>query len=313
MYKRQTQGFALTQINAATSAAAASELDIDPSGFSLNALSVDDYAAAELIQPAAAGDIILALEEPTNGSAYSGIANVRGYAVAPQGLARIELYVDSTLRSNIPLGGRRNDVGAVYPSYPGSSESGFAMAFNYSGLDAGSHTFTVRAIDNAGAARDASATFNIVRFNSPYIADPAAINVNQATLNRSGNTIRIEKLSAESKLYNVQLDWRPAAQGFALTRIDPAVTDCSATLSSLSFGVRSDGDTGTIEVTIPSGCPWSASSKDSWIRLQEPTSGVGPGTVRYTVTGHNAESSRTGTLTIAGQTVTVNQGGISIK
>ena len=308
-WRTATQGFALTQINAATSTAAASELDVDPSGFSLNALSVDENATAELIQPAAAGDIILALEEPTNGSAYSGIANVRGYAVAPQGLARIELYVDSQLRSNIPLGGRRNDVGAAYPNYPGSAESGFAMAFNYSGLDAGSHTFTVRAVDNAGAARDASASVNIVRFSNPYIADPGAINVNQATLNRSGNTIQIEKLSAESKLYDVQLDWRPAAQGFALTRIDPAVTDCRATLSSSSIGVRSDGDTGTISVTIPSGCPWSASSNASWITLQS-TSGVGSGTVTYTVSRNNAETLRMGTLTIAGQPVTVNQDGI---
>lgn len=89
--------------------------------------------------------------------------------------------------------------------------------------------------------------------------------------------------------------------------------DCSATLSTLGFGVRSDGDTDTISVTIPSDCSWSAISTFPWITLQEPASGVGPGTVSYTVSRNDTETSRTGTLAIAGQTVTVIQGGISIK
>ena len=115
------------------------------------------------------------------GTTYSGIANIRGWAVAPQGLQRIELYFDGALQGNIPLGGRRADVGDAYPSYPGSADSGFAMAFNYSTLSAGPHTLTVRAVDAAGATRDASAAFTVTRFANAYIADPAAVSLNQAS------------------------------------------------------------------------------------------------------------------------------------
>ncbi len=198
-WRPATQGFAVSQIEAAQRAAAA------------------DLAASAM--PAAA-NVVLALEEPVGGTTYSGVANIRGWAVAPQGLQRIELYLDGALRGNIPLGGRRADVGDTYPGYPGSADSGFAMAFNYSTLTAGSHTLTVRAIDAAGATRDASAAFTVTRFANAYIADPAAVSLDQATLSRTGNVIAIQNLMVEGQPYAVHLAWRPATQGFAIDRID---------------------------------------------------------------------------------------------
>ena len=182
--------------------------------------------------------IVLALEEPAPGSAYSGVSNVRGWAVAPQGVQKIELYVDSAFQGNIPLGGRRSDVGTAYPGYPGSGDSGFAMAFNYSNLAAGSHTLTVRAFDTNGGARDASATFTVARFATSFMADPAAVNVDQATLTRGGNTLTIQNLLAEGQPYNVQLNWRPAAQGFAITQINPT----SSNPTALNTGLREWSD-----------------------------------------------------------------------
>ncbi|MGB5064145.1 MAG: hypothetical protein WBQ37_10325, partial [Candidatus Competibacter sp.] len=153
------------------------------------------------------------------GGVYSGIANVRGWAVAPQGLQRIELYLDGALQGNIPLGGRRADVGGAYSSYPGSADSGFAMAFNYSTLTVGAHTLTVRAIDAAGAARDTSATVNVVRFANSYMPDPAAVNLDRATLSQTGNTFTIHNLMAEGQSYTIRLAWSPATQGFAIDQI----------------------------------------------------------------------------------------------
>lgn len=72
------------------------------------------------------------------------------------------------------------------------------MAFNYSGLAAGSHTFTVRAYDNAGGARDVNATISVVRFMNPYMADPAAVNMDSATINRGGNAITVQNLLARA-------------------------------------------------------------------------------------------------------------------
>ncbi len=204
--------------------------------------------------------IVLNLEEPAEGSAYSGVANVRGWAVAPAGMQKVELYVDGQFFGNVPLGGRRADVGGAYPNYPGSAESGFAMAFNYSGLNAGSHAFTARAIDAAGGARDATAAATVVRFANAYVADPAAINLDQTTLSRSGNTLTIQNLLAEGQPYTVRLAWRPATQGFAFDRIEPARRTAAS-------------DTHPIERGDPPAAVGKAAGDGIVLNLEEPAEG----------------------------------------
>ena len=67
------------------------------------------------------------------------------------------------------------------------------------------------------------------------------------------------------------------------------------------------GGSGTISITTTTVCPWTASSLVPWITLASGTdSGKGNGSVSYTVAA-NTGSARTGTMTIAGQTFTVNQ------
>jgi len=54
-------------------------------------------------------------------------------------------------------------------------------------------------------------------------------------------------------------------------------------------------------------CRWTAVSNDPFITILAGTNGVGTGKVRYTVPGNTNAFPITGTMTIAGQTVTVNQ------
>jgi hypothetical protein len=62
-------------------------------------------------------------------------------------------------------------------------------------------------------------------------------------------------------------------------------------------------------VTAPTGCEWTATSKATWITITLGSNGTGNGTVSYSVSANGGTSSRTGTLTIAGQTFTVAQDG----
>jgi Fe-S cluster assembly ATPase SufC len=62
-----------------------------------------------------------------------------------------------------------------------------------------------------------------------------------------------------------------------------------------------------VSVTSPSGCSWTAVSNASWISIISGANGTGNGTVKYSVSANSATTSRTGTLTIAGQTFTVAQ------
>ena len=312
-WRPATQGFALTQIapaGGAPAVAAGPGEPTDLTGTTSGQGSIADPGATITPRLSPVESIVLALEEPAPGSVYSGISNVRGWAVAPAGMQKIELYLDSQLLGNIPLGGKRADVGAAYPSYPGSADSGFAMAYNYSNLAAGSHTLAVRAYDNAGGARDASAAFAVARFASSFLADPAAVNLDQATLARSGNTIAIQNLLAAGQPYTAQLAWRPATQGFALTQIAPAGGgggECNQAITPTSQAFDYLGGAGTVAVSTPAGCAWTAQSHDEWITITTGASGSGPGTVTYTVAVNASGARRTGTLTVAGQTHTVSQ------
>jgi hypothetical protein len=63
-----------------------------------------------------------------------------------------------------------------------------------------------------------------------------------------------------------------------------------------------------VGVTIlATGCEWTAVSNDPFIIITSGSSGSGKGKVDYTVLGNTNTTARTGTMTIAGQTFTVNQ------
>ena len=64
---------------------------------------------------------------------------------------------------------------------------------------------------------------------------------------------------------------------------------------------------GTLVVTAIGGCTWAAASNTSWIAITSGAAGVGDGSVTYSVAA-NFGAPRAGTLTVAGQTVTVTQG-----
>ncbi|MFI5166693.1 MAG: BACON domain-containing protein [Thermoanaerobaculales bacterium] len=84
---------------------------------------------------------------------------------------------------------------------------------------------------------------------------------------------------------------------------------CTYSLSSSSQSVASSGGTGSVGVTVTSGsnCSWTATSNaPSWLHVTSGASGTGNGTVGYSVDA-NTGSARSGTLTIAGLTFTVNQ------
>jgi len=66
------------------------------------------------------------------------------------------------------------------------------------------------------------------------------------------------------------------------------------------------GGTGTITVTAPTGCAWSASNTLPFITLTGATSGNGNGTVTFQVAA-NSGSDRSGTFTVAGLSFVVGQ------
>ena len=189
------------------------------------------------VNAAQTDSILVLLEEPEDNVSYASISNLRGWAVAPSGIDRIELFVDDKYADTIPYGGSRGDVGNAYSSYPNAGKSGFSMAYNYKGLSAGEHTIMVRAYDNNGDYNDSASTFTVKKFNSAYIADDSGISIaNVTSFDAMDNkTFKLEGVEAEGDTWSVVLGWNRATQGFEIQEITRTQTGSGGDTSCPDF------------------------------------------------------------------------------
>lgn len=94
---------------------------------------------------------------------------------------------------------------------------------------------------------------------------------------------------------------------YSATETFRTASTCNYVLSATSFNASTSGDNFAVTVTTDSACAWTAVSNASFITLS--TAGFsGTNNVVLTVAANTGGVPRTGTVTIAGQTVTVTQG-----
>jgi hypothetical protein len=84
---------------------------------------------------------------------------------------------------------------------------------------------------------------------------------------------------------------------------------CTFSVSPSSRSVPSGGGSSTFAVSAPQGCAWTAATQTSWITITGGASGSGNGTVSFDADAHTGTSQRNGSLTIAGESVSVTQAG----
>ncbi|HET9528736.1 MAG TPA: LamG-like jellyroll fold domain-containing protein, partial [Blastocatellia bacterium] len=97
-----------------------------------------------------------------------------------------------------------------------------------------------------------------------------------------------------------------AASVFSLA---PAASSfqCGYCVTPASKAFSSASDTGAVSVVAPDGCGWTAESNSSFITITQGSGGTGNGTVRYAIEANPTNAPRTGTITVAGQAVTIMQ------
>lgn len=83
-------------------------------------------------------------------------------------------------------------------------------------------------------------------------------------------------------------------------------TNCTYTLNRGTVQVPATGGTREVIVATNARCGWTASTTATWISITAGATGTGNGTVEFTVRP-NTGASRSATLVVAGQTVTVSQ------
>ncbi len=125
--------------------------------------------------------------------------------------------------------------------------------------------------------------------------------------------------SVKATLMNT-VDVLPQWNGQVLTggRLNVSRAIQTQTVCSFSIGTNSQdmpmaGGNANTSVTAPSNCGYTAISNANWITVTQGNPGAGNGNVNYTVASNNTGSPRTGTITIAGLTLTVNQSNSAVS
>lgn len=109
--------------------------------------------------------------------------------------------------------------------------------------------------------------------------------------------------------------YEPIAQDIGINATTPSrrhatvpPKPCTFNVSATTQSVTSNASTGSLDVTSRADCGWGAKSNTSWLTITGAT-GVGNGTVSYSFLANTSTSSRTGSLTVAGRSVSITQFG----
>lgn len=97
------------------------------------------------------------------------------------------------------------------------------------------------------------------------------------------------------------------AHGTELAFADFPDTSCVTSLVPDSVVVPRGGGSGSLQVSAPASCGWSAASRVPWIIVTGPDSGTGDGTVSFVVTDGTASAEKTGYDSIVGQIIAAGQ------
>lgn len=159
------------------------------------------------------------LESPAAGDTYSGVSTLRGWAVAYEGISKVDIYIDGNFFQSAPYGGKRGDVGSIFPEINDSDESGFALAYNFSGLSAGTHTIKVEAVTTQGRVLSRTSQFQVTKFPAPFLPADQSPDLRGASCVINDQTVHILDTLVDGSVYDVSLEWRTADQGFQIQEI----------------------------------------------------------------------------------------------
>ena len=86
-------------------------------------------------------------------------------------------------------------------------------------------------------------------------------------------------------------------------------SSCTYSVSPVNVSFPAAGGPGTVSITTDASCPWAATSDGAFVTFTSNDLGSGGATVSYSVAANAGSTPRSATLTVAGQPVTITQGG----
>jgi hypothetical protein len=210
----------------------------------------------------------------------------------------------------------------------GSGSVGYSVAANLTALNrtatitVGGKTFTVTQAGVAcafGASPTSmNATSGISTYNVAVIATAgcgwtAASNASWITITAgasgTGNGTTSYRVTANTST-SPRVGFLTVA-GASIT-VTQAGAPCAYTINPASASVNETASTGSFAVSTTAGCSWSATRSVTWITITAGGSGIGSGTVSYSVAANTGPTTRIGTITAGGRTFTITQDGATV-
>ena len=178
-----------------------------------------------------------------------------------------------------------------------------SVSSNFEQMDAAGGDRTIEVNANADACTWTAST------NDPWISIVAG-----REGHGDGNvTFRVTPLTGASRSGTltlagtvVQVVQLPAGAPVPPAPPIPPGPGCTYSLATTAMNVSQSGGSSQVAIITPNGCGWSARSNVGWMTIVGSPFGSGPAVVTFAVEA-TAGASRTGTLTIAEQTLTVVQ------
>lgn len=151
----------------------------------------------------------------------------------------------------------------------------------------------------------ASDDFALVRYNSNGTLDSTFGAGGKVTTDfGSSSNDYISALAIQSG--NKAIAVGSANANFAAAAYSLGAANCTYTLTPTSADFAAGGGTGSFTVNTQTSCSYTVVSNSLFVILTNGSSGSGSGTVNFSVAS-NSNAARTGTITVEGQTFTINQ------
>tara|TARA_Y100000389_G_scaffold204965_1_gene261336 strand:+ start:240 stop:890 length:651 start_codon:yes stop_codon:yes gene_type:complete len=168
-------------------------------------------------------DLRIMLEQPFYRAEIGQISEIRGWALHPtEQIDTVEIYIDDQFYSIVPVGGQRGDVENAYPDAVSSKYSGYAQTVNFKSLPSGFHTMQVVAYTVEGSYNIITSEFCVDKFTGEFISDSSSINLQTVErFHTAENAMILEGVQVDGYLYNVELVWNKATQGFIIEQTTP--------------------------------------------------------------------------------------------
>ena len=232
------------------------------------------------------------------GNNFTGVAAVR---FANNVAAQFTVVSNTQITATVPAGAVTGPITISKPNCPDATTAAFTVSGGcaYSinptsqSFSASGGSGSVAVTTGAGCAWMAASNATFITINSGASGNGNGT-VNYTVAANTG-AARTGTLTIAGRTFTVQ----------------QSGGGCTYTISPSFRSIAVEGGAGNVAVTTQTGCAWTAMSSVGWMAITGGASGNGSGTVNYSVASNVGNPPRSGTLTIAGRTFTVDQSGCS--